>query len=157
MNNAVLTLSILTLGLFVNAAQAGDGKSNPCAAEHLVGEWLTPNRTFVVAIREDDGVFSGTIVRLTDEFWRNPERARHRHDERARARIDALIGTELLSGFRCDDGRWRDGTVYVPDKDRRVDASIEVDGREFELTVKRGFMKRTKTWTRVDSPEGEED
>jgi uncharacterized protein (DUF2147 family) len=148
----VLVLALSCVGSGLPATSAAAETVAPCDSTRIVGEWLTPDGDLVVDVQKSGDTYSGTIVRLSADFWQNPERAKHRDDPGARARIEELIGTELLSELRCDDGQWFKGTIYVPHKDRRLECTIKVgdDDQTMDLTARARFMKRTKTWTRVE-------
>jgi uncharacterized protein (DUF2147 family) len=126
----------------------------PCDSLRIVGEWLSPEGDLVIAITRTGDTYSGTIVRLTETFWDDPDRAKQRQKLEKSGKATPLVGTELLSGLRCEEGRWIDGTLYVPMKNRRLACSAQVsdDDQTLELKVKAGFRTRTKTWTRIENP-----
>jgi uncharacterized protein (DUF2147 family) len=148
-----LQATIVAALLLCGAGGVTAGNTSPCDSSRIVGRWLSPDSGLIIEFEKKKETYSATIVGLAESFWDHPKRAKAKESG---ADTDSLaseiIGTMLFSGLRCDNGRWVDGTLYVPGKDRRFDCTVRIsdDGEELDVTVKAGFRRKTKTWTRVD-------
>ncbi len=90
-----------------------------------------------------DGGLSMTIVALRDAVYRadenegvpgEPRRDDRNPDESLRHRT--LIGLELLSGYRFEEGRWH-GRVYDPESGNTYASRMERDGSRLKM---RGYV-----------------
>jgi uncharacterized protein (DUF2147 family) len=125
-----------TVLLAVLAAQA--------AAAPIEGKWRSPGGNSIIAIAPCGSSLCGTVA------W-----ASERAKADARKTTDKLIGTQLLTGLRqVRDGRWQ-GKLFIPDKNMRVTAKLQLVGQT-QLKVSGCLvgksMCKSHLWTRTDEP-----
>lgn len=70
-----------------------------------------------------------------------------------------ILGLRLMTEFRYDDGKWKDGRIYDPKSGKTYRCEMELDENGQVLKV-RGFIKiafikvgRTTEWTRYAPPD----
>jgi uncharacterized protein (DUF2147 family) len=107
-------------------AEAKDGRHS------VVGFWAGEESILEVALA-DDGL-SARVFALTDPVYRPDEqdgpagavrRDDRNEDEALRQR--PVLGLELLSGYRYEDGRWQ-GKIYDPKTGNTYNSRMWVDG-----------------------------
>lgn len=128
------------LGLIAGAALLGAAAA---PAQGIEGSWRNTRNTVHVKVSRCGDAYCGTVI------WAN-----------ATARADAqkgsgkpLVGSQLLSGLRRDDGaNWR-GRVYVPDINRHASARVtQVSSDKLRISgcVLAGLICQTRHWHRID-------
>ena len=121
--------------IFVVAALAPDGS--------IEGRWRSPGGNSIIDIAPCGSDLCGTVA------W-----ASERAKADARKATDQLVGTQLLSGLQeKKPGRWQ-GKLYIPDRNMRVMAKIQLAGPQ-QLKVSGCAAKvlcHTQHWTRFDGP-----
>ena len=97
---------------FIVAAAAAQAASSHGSIEGL---WRSPGGNSIVAIRQCGGELCGTVAWASEKAKRDSRKA-----------TDQLVGTRLLTGLtQKSHGRWQ-GKLFVPDKNMRVTAKIEM-------------------------------
>ena len=109
----------------------------------IEGHWRSPGGNSIIVIGPCGGGLCGTIE------WAS-EKAKQ--DSR-KAVGDQLVGTQLLTGLTQDkNGRWQ-GKLFIPDKNMRVTAKIQLVGEQ-QLRVSGCAVGKTlckaAVWTRTD-------
>ena len=127
----------LTLLVALAAAQAAPQAS-------IEGRWRSPGGNSIIEIAPCGANLCGTVA------WAS---ARAKQD--ARKATDQLVGTQLLTGLQQGrDGRWQ-GRLFIPDKNLRVTAKIQLVGPA-QLKVSGcalgKSMCKSALWSRVDGP-----
>ena len=127
----------LTLLVALAAAQAAPQAS-------IVGRWRSPGGNSIIEIAPCGVSLCGTVA------WAS---ARAKQD--ARKATDQLVGTQLLTGLQQRrDGRWQ-GRLFIPDKNLRVTAKIQVVSPQ-QLKVSGcaigKSMCKSALWSRADGP-----
>lgn len=106
-----------------------------------IGLWQNPKGTILVQTRRCGQLLCGNIV------WAGPKAIADARD----AGVTALVGTELLSGYRASGaGRWT-GRVYVPDQGRHFYSTIELrtpDSLRISGCILGGLICKRQDWTR---------
>ena len=109
----------------------------------VVGLWTNPKGSLTVRTRRCGAELCATVVAASEKA----------KAKAARGGVDRLIGTEIFSDYRRDGNEWA-GTLYLPDRDRRVSSVLEPgDGRSMKISgclIGRMICK-SQVWTRVDS------
>jgi uncharacterized protein (DUF2147 family) len=114
------------------------------APPSIDGRWKSPGGNSIIEISACGTSHCGTVA------WAS---AKAKQD--SRKATDQLVGTQLLTGLQQDaKGRWK-GKLFIPDKNMRVTAKIELIGDE-QLKVSgcaagRALCK-SALWTRQDGP-----
>lgn len=127
----------LTLLLALAAAQGAPQAS-------IEGRWRSPGGNSIIEIAPCGANLCGTVA------WAS---ARAKQD--AHKATDQLVGTQLLTGLRQGrDGRWQ-GRLFIPDKNLRVTAKIQVVSPQ-QLKVSGcalgKSMCKSALWSRADGP-----
>ena len=98
-------------------AAAAQAAAQNAGAASIQGMWRSPGGNSIISIAPCGGNLCGTVSWASDK-----------------ARMDAskttpqLVGTQLLTGLQQDrNGRWH-GSLFIPDKNMRVTAKIELVG-----------------------------
>jgi len=98
------------------------------AAEPLSGVWNTGEDNTYIKTFQKDGAWFGKIVSSDNS--------------------EAKVGSDILLGFAEANGVWT-GKMFLPRRDKTVDATIQATAGELIINVSTGLMGRTLTWTRV--------
>jgi uncharacterized protein (DUF2147 family) len=112
-------------------------------ADPAVGLWSNPKGTLQVRTRRCGEGLCATVVGASAKA----------QAKAAAAGVPSLVGTELFSNFRpAGAGDWV-GTLYVPDKGKRVSSKLETNaGRNVKVSgcLIGRILCKTQTWTRAD-------
>lgn len=107
----------------------------------IEGSWTNPSQSVQILIGRCGEYYCGTVQ------W-----ASEKAKEDARKGTDPLVGAHLLSSVsQRRNGRWH-GWLFIPDKNKRVRASIRLTDRD-HLKISGCLVGRTlcrsQTWTRA--------
>jgi uncharacterized protein (DUF2147 family) len=110
----------------------------------IEGTWKSPGGNSIITIAPCGGGMCGTVA------W-----ASEQAKEASRKTAPQLVGTQLLTGLHQGrDGRWQ-GKLFIPDKNMRVTAKIQVVSPQ-QLKVSGcaagKALCRSALWTRTDQP-----
>jgi uncharacterized protein (DUF2147 family) len=140
------------------------GTAVPAAAEPdaIVGLWRTDptERGFAhVEVTRRDGFYEGRVVWLSkpefppgDREAGRPKADRFNPDPEKRGQ--PILGMSLMSGFRYEGGKWKNGRIYDPETGKTYRCTIRL-GDDGTLRL-RGFVGisligRTTTWVPASS------
>ena len=119
------------------------GAASGTIADPAVGLWSNPKGSLQVRIRRCGAELCATVVGASARKQAKAEAAG----------ISGLIGTELFSDYRpTGNGAWA-GTLYVPDRQKRVSSTLEANqGRSVKVSgcLVGRFLCKSQTWTRVE-------
>lgn len=108
-----------------------------------VGVWSNPKGTLQVRTRKCGAQLCATVIGASPKA----------QAKAAAAGVPALIGTEIFSNYRpSGDGDWT-GTLYVPDRGKRVSSKLETNlGRSVKVSgcLIGRILCKSQTWTRID-------
>ena len=114
----------------------------PTPAEPSIeGRWRSPGGNSIIAIAPCGSTLCGTVDWASDRAKKD-----------ARKATNQLVGTQLLTGLQQGvDGRWQ-GKLYIPDKNLRATAKLQVVGPQ-QLRVSGCLagksLCKTQMWTRA--------
>jgi uncharacterized protein (DUF2147 family) len=134
--------ALVATALSVPSAMAADAGS-------VIGKWRTPTRNGIVEISPCGSSICGRLVD-SDSLRKNPNALDAQNkDESKRSR--KMKGLQLLGGFKQDDGKWTDGSVYNPEDGGTYKGTVTpVDANTLKL---KGCIVwplcKTQTWKRV--------
>ena len=124
----------MMLALLLIAAE-----SNP----PLAGRWRNPSGSVIVKIEPCGPAYCGTVDWATAEAKADAERGG----------TQALIGTQLMSGFQpAGNGRWR-GHLFIPDMNRHSKAELQLTATgQLKVTgcMVARMICRSQLWSRAD-------
>ena len=109
----------------------------------IEGRWKNPSGSVIVAIAPCGEAVCGTVAWASDGA---------KGDAR-KGGTDALVGTQLMTGFKAaGPGKWR-GRLFIPDLNRRSKAELRMFGAgQLKVTgcaVGRMLCK-SQVWTRAE-------
>jgi uncharacterized protein (DUF2147 family) len=110
----------------------------------IEGRWKSPGGNSIIEIAACGTSTCGTVA------WAS---AKAKQD--SRKATDQLVGTQLLTGLQQDSkGRWR-GKLFIPDKNMRVTAKLElISDQQLKVSgcaAGRALCK-SALWSRLDGP-----
>jgi len=100
------------------------------ASSPIEGRWHTPGKEGTVEIEISDKVLSGKLVASTHE--------------------EAKIGAKILRDFVSNGKSWK-GKVYIPKKDKTLDAELSLQDGSLKMKVSAGLRSKSIIWTRAES------
>ena len=110
----------------------------------IEGRWKSPGGNSIIEIAPCGSSECGTVAWASDKAKKDSAKT-----------TDQLVGTQLLTGLAQDaKGRWH-GKLFIPDKNMRVTAKIEIVGAQ-QLKVSgcaagRSLCKAA-LWSRFNDP-----
>ncbi len=121
--------------------------SSAAAASSVQGLWLTDDGKAIVEIAACGQRVCGRIARVLDRSPGVPRTDVNNPDPRRRNQ--ALVGLQVLSGFRGGPAEWTDGRAYDPKSGSTYKSSLHLnaDG-SLRVTGCVLFVCRSKRWTR---------
>ena len=109
----------------------------------IEGRWKSPGGNSIIDLAVCGASHGGTVA------W-----ARAKAKQDSRKTTEQLVGTQLLTGLEQDKkGRWH-GKLFIPDKNMRVTAKLQLVGDQLKVSgcaAGRALCKST-LWTRLDGP-----
>jgi uncharacterized protein (DUF2147 family) len=112
--------------------------------DSIEGRWRSPGGNSIIAIAPCGSNMCGTVAWASEKAM-----------EAARKTTDQLIGTQLLTGLQQgSDGRWQ-GKLFIPDKNMRVSAKIQlVSPQQLKVSgcLAGKSLCKSELWTRTDEP-----
>ena len=129
----------MTALMLLLAAQAG-------AAGSIEGRWRSPGGNSIISIAPCGGSLCGTVDWASDRAKKDASKT-----------TAQLVGTQLLTGLtQGKDGRWQ-GRLFIPDKNIRVRAKIQLMSPQ-QLKVSGCLagksLCRSAVWTRAGDGQG---
>ena len=117
--------------------------SAPLAAADIEGRWRSPGGNSIIEIAPCGSDLCGTVAWASDKAKKDAAKA-----------TDQLVGTQLLTGLQeKKPGRWQ-GKLYIPDKNMRVNAKIQL-ANPAQLKVSGCAAKvicSSQLWNKYDQP-----
>lgn len=128
------------------------------SSDDILGFWITEGKDTMIEIYKKGDTYSGRIVSLKYPTYSEGEMQgkakvdKMNPDESMRSR--PLVGIELILGFRYEQGKWIDGTIYDPDNGKTYNCIIFL-AQDGMLDV-RGYigislLGRTTKWERLET------
>jgi uncharacterized protein (DUF2147 family) len=110
----------------------------------LEGQWRSPGGNSIIAIAPCGASLCGTVAWASEKAKKDAAKT-----------TETLVGTQLLTGLRQGrDGRWQ-GKLFIPDKNMRVTAKIQLVGSG-QLRVSGCLagksLCKAQLWTRTAGP-----
>ncbi|MCG8688511.1 MAG: DUF2147 domain-containing protein [Desulfobacterales bacterium] len=153
MNRLYLTIilsitltSLLTLPSLCRAVEGDD----------IIGEWITQEKDCRVEIFKKNERYHGSIAALKypnylpgEEEGPNGTPRLDSNNPDVSLRSRPMVGIELLSHFRFDNGKWVDGHIYDPKngKTYKCNISISEDGKlHVRGYIGLSLLGRTTIW-----------
>ena len=113
-------------------------------AAPIEGRWRSPGGNSIIDVARCGEAWCGTVA------WAS---ARAKKD--AAKATSELVGTQLLSDVKAaGEGRWN-GRIFIPDKNMRLTAKIEMDpGGQLKVSgcAAGKALCKSALWTRAEGP-----
>jgi uncharacterized protein (DUF2147 family) len=154
----VFLLVVAPIAFSLSASAQTPPRSNPVLASPLsspIGRWKTVDDATgkvksIVAIREENGKFYGTIEELFDPPVPHPTCYLCTGDLKDRP----LVGLRILWDFAPDGGQWSGGQVLDPETGKIYRASMALEDGGKKLRLHGYFLVtllgRTEHWLRAE-------
>ena len=114
------------------------------APSSIEGRWRSPGGNSIIAVAPCGDMLCGTVA------W-----ASERAKKDASKTTSELVGTQILTGVEPrGEGRWQ-GRLFIPDKNMRVTAKIQlISPTQLRVSgcLAGKALCRATMWTRVDGP-----
>ena len=127
----------LPLAILLVAAAAPDASS-------ITGRWKSPGGNSIIDIAPCGAQMCGTVAWASAKAKKDAAKA-----------APQLVGTQLLTGLHQDKkGRWQ-GRIFIPDKNIRATAKIQVvSSNQLKVSgcAAGKALCKSALWTRVDGP-----
>lgn len=121
-------------------------------SDRILGVWLNNTKDAKVEIFEKEGNYFGKIVWVAIPAKKDGStntNLKYPDPEQIRSKI---MGLEILSNLKYENGEWVDGEIYSPKKKEKADCKIKIsdDNKELYVTASKGFLfSKTVVWTRT--------
>jgi len=140
MKQLLLTLMLFcTTGIFY-AQDSGD---------KITGVWLNDEHSVKMEILKEGSAYNGKIIWLERETDKNGKPLTDKMNPDKQKQNRPILGLTILSGLKYSDGEWT-GSVYAPKAGQSISCTVTLNGADkLQIKVSRGFLSKTKTWTRV--------
>ncbi len=107
----------------------------------IEGRWRSPGGNSIIDVAPCGSELCGTIAWASDRAKQDARRA-----------TDQLVGTQILTQLEeKKPGRWQ-GRLYIPDKNLRVTAKIELTSPQQLKVSGCVVICKSETWSRFDDP-----
>ena len=114
------------------------------APPSILGMWRSPGGNSIISIAACSAGLCGTVAWASAQAKKASSKT-----------TDQLVGTELLTNLQQGkDGRWH-GKLFIPDKNLRVTAKIQVvSDQQLKLSgcIAGKALCRVDLWTRMTDP-----
>jgi uncharacterized protein (DUF2147 family) len=131
---------IVTLALAALTQSAAQGTAQPS----ILGQWRSPGGNSIIAIAPCGDSLCGTVAWASDKA-----------KQASRKTTDQLVGTQLLTGLEQKSAtRWQ-GRLFIPDKNMRATAKIElVSAGQLKVSgcLAGKALCKSELWTRTTDP-----
>jgi len=114
------------------------------AAPSIQGFWRSPGGNSIISIAPCGSSLCGTVAWASDKARRDAAKA-----------TDQLVGTQLLTDLQQDPkGGWH-GKLFIPDKNMRVTAKIQlINPQQLKVSgcAAGKSLCKSALWTKTDQP-----
>ena len=121
-------------------------------AQDVVGKWKLSDGSAIVEVYQNGGVYNGKIVWLKNPTQADGTPTVDKNNPNEQLRSRQLIGLNMLSNLKADDGEYSGGSIYDPGNGKTYNCSMKVEGDVLKVRGsldKRGLLGRTMDWFRV--------
>lgn len=99
----------------------------------IIGKWINPDKDTKIEFFQSDKTYQAKV------FWKEG------------TEISADNPKIIIKDLTYKSGNYENGKLYLPKKDQWIDCEIRVseNGKELELTAKKGWLSKTIVWQRI--------
>jgi uncharacterized protein (DUF2147 family) len=118
------------------------------AAPNIAGDWVTEDRTAIVAIAPCGDKICGSVARILVNRPGQPTTDIKNPDPALRKR--PFIGLRIISGMSAKGNRWEGGRIYDPNNGRSYKShlTLNADG-SLKVSGCIAIICRSQRWTRA--------
>ena len=122
--------------------------SASAAAAEVTGNWITEDRSAVIAIQRCGPSLCGNVAKILIVKPNYPQTDVHNPDPRLRSK--PILGLRILSGFSSKGDRWENGRIYDPKSGKSYKSKLSLN-RDGSLSVSGciAFICQTQRWSRA--------
>ncbi len=127
------------------------GATTFAQSDNILGAWLTGDKSAHVEIYKSNNQFMGKIIWLKEP--NNPKTGKpwlDEQNENPSRKIQPLLGSLTLWGFKFDDGEYTKGKVYDSRDGKTYTGKLWLtDNNTLKMRGYVGFFYSTETWIRI--------
>ena len=120
-------------------------------ADNIIGKWLTEDKEAKVEIYKSNNFYYGKIVWLKEP--NNPKTGKpwlDEQNENPSKKLQPLMGSLTLLGFKFDDGEYTEGKVYDSRDGKTYTGKLWLtDNNTLKMRGYVGIFYSTETWIRI--------
>ena len=120
-------------------------------ADNIIGKWLTEDKEAKVEIYKSNNLYYGKIVWLKEP--NNPKTGKpwlDEQNENPSKKLQPLMGSLTLLGFKFDAGEYTEGKVYDSRDGKTYTGKLWLtDNNTLKMRGYVGFFYSTETWIRI--------
>ena len=136
---------LLFLILVVFAGMAVKGQT---PADKIVGVWLNDDKTTKIEFSKTGKTYSGKIVWLAQPNDANGSPRLDKNNPDPDKRNQKILGLTIITGLKYSNNKWS-GTMYGPKRGQYANCAFILKSEgQLQITVSKGFLSETKTWTK---------
>lgn len=121
------------------------------AKDAITGIWINEEQTAKIEIFNDENSFSGKLIWIDNERDENGQYYKDIKNPNPEKRDQTIKGMVIISGLNYNGKYWENGEIYSPKMGETANCKILIiSPTEMELTVAKGFIKKTKTWRKIN-------
>ncbi|MEM0996459.1 MAG: DUF2147 domain-containing protein [Bacteroidota bacterium] len=126
------------------------GLSAQTPADKILGTWANEEGTSHLKIYQNGNRYHAKIVWLAEPNDRQGHAKKDVNNPNSSLRNRPVLGLDVITGLRYEEGRWVSGTLYAPRKGKTVNCNVylKADG-SIKLKVWKSMYSNTQTLTRV--------
>lgn len=135
-------LLILFVGLVVSNVRAQN-------ADLIVGYWFTENDRSVVEVWKTGNTYNGKILWVRDSLDEAGKPKLDKNNSNEALRKKPIIGLQILSNLKFQNGEWVDGSIYDPENGNNYSCKAYLNGSKLDLRgyiMGMPFLGRTTQW-----------
>ncbi|MEM6263662.1 MAG: DUF2147 domain-containing protein [Bacteroidota bacterium] len=120
------------------------------SGDKICGTWVNEEKTSHIEVYKESGKYFAKISWMKEPNTSSGKPKTDRNNPDSKLRDQPILGLVIVSDVEYRGGKWKNGTLYSPQKGQTVNCSFDLASEgELLLTASKGFFSTTKTWTRL--------
>lgn len=118
-------------------------------SDQIVGIWFNEDRTNKIEIYKTKDSYSGKVVWISQLDGHPGTQPKDKHNPNPDLRSRNIMGMDIMTGLRYEEGKWIKGTIYSPKRGVYANCKVELLSKNrLKLFVSKSGITKTQTWTR---------